>query len=412
MKRILLLISILCLALSSCDKADVDDIFDKSPEQRVVETVNEVRTDLMSNEMGWITTYVYNEGKTEKILLIKFLENDRAEITIPEDGNEKYKSSYRLSFTQQLDLVFDSYSFLSTLVDGDKKGDFRWELRKKEDGKYFFTSFAQGAEGASEMVIEKASKEKLKVALKIQSLKEKLRPNLKKSFFRNLEIGGKKYAYSYNTNKVIFTKLKDDELVSYKGDITVTENGFTFNSPLTIDGVNLEEFEYSETDESFKLVKPAGTDAKIVYGAKPFAYPNGVKLFNDNPRHYYNVTTYSAKLKEALDDLKKKDPAFQFLQIYVDYPLGKSSLNELDYYRGSVNPRWIGFKMNFIDNGVDEVTFKFAGASTTAVNYYKSSCALSFNMFWDKTFIVVPSKDGVILVQKNDPSIWMVANHP
>lgn len=261
------------MVFASCENQDVDEIFDQSPEQRVSEQLNAVRADLKSNEMGWLTTYTCDEGARELVLVIKFIDDTRAEISAPE-YDMKQESGYVLNYTQQVDLVFDTHSFLALLVDLKWKADFRWELDKQEDGQYFFNSVGGKSEGQSVMNMVKASPEKLQVAMDIQAFKAKMRPNYDISYFRVLELNsGERYDYSFINNKVIFEKPIEESVIRFESEITINDNSFVLTTPLVVDGKSISEFEYDEATGNFKIINSDDVEGGINFVNSPAIYP-------------------------------------------------------------------------------------------------------------------------------------------
>lgn len=358
MKKILLFIGILVIALSSCDKEGVDDIFDKSPEERITEQLNIVRADLMSNEMGWLSTYTFSEGKEELVLLIKFIDETRAEITVPELGDFKQESSYSLRYTQQVDLVFDTYSFLAWLVDNGYKADFRWELDKQEDGQYFFKSRAASNEGESVLVLDKASPEKLEFALKVQELKAKMKPNLDISYFRVLELAsGERFDYSFVDNKVVFEHIVGEEIIRFESEVTLNDNGFVLITPFVVGGKSISEFEYDETTGNFTIINADGVDGGINFSNSPAILPFGISEYRNTANYLLFIPSISLdncspKFLKVLDDLEVKG-----------YPIARMELdiaNKTIYI--NINGSWKA--LYFEDKVKDEkVIFSYDGTS-------------------------------------------------
>ena len=406
MKKIVLFISILAIAFSSCDKEGVDEIFDKSPEERVTEQLNIVRADLMSNEMGWLSTYTFAEGKEELVLIIKFIDDTRAEITAPELGNLKQESSYSLRYTQQVDLVFDTHSFLAWLVDNGYKADFRWELDKQEDGQYFFKSRAASNEGESVLVLDKASPEKLTYALKIQELKSYLRKDASKSFFRNLILStGEVFDYSYVNNKVIFKYLQDGEIVSFESEITLNDNGFKLDIPFVIDGKSIADFEYDSTTGNFKIINSDGIDGGINYDAAPAYTLEGVvdQFLGVN---FKTITEYSSSLETAIPILQDSIPNFTSFQLYSDWGY------LLAYAPGTEDGNWAGFSnLTYTKTGEDQLTVGWEGyvyGVWWKKIYYNAGGQAILNFLLDENglYVIQDSKKVFYLVSKSNPSYY------
>jgi hypothetical protein len=405
MKKILLFLSLFAMVFTSCETEEVDEIFNQSPEQRVSEQLNAVRTDLMSNEMGWLSTYTFFEGKEELVLLIKFIDETRAEISAPE-LDMKQESSYVLNYTQQVDLVFDSHSLLALLVDLGYKADFRWELDKQEDGQYFFKSVAGKTEGESELNMVKASPEKLASALKIQALKAKMKPNPSKSFFRNMELEGvtAKYAYSYVGGKVLFTTMKEGELVSFDSEVTINDNGFELVDPITIGDITCKSFKYNEDEESF--VNESG-QAKIIYDNAPAYTITGVydEFMTTN---FKSINVYSKALSGIVPSLKGDISEFSGFQMYVQwgYLLG--------YAPGHEGGNWAGFSAFAFNKAAEDQTIISWGmkayGSWWGEIYGNNEAKLLLGFLTDPAglYIVNAGNDTFYLISKTDPSMYIL----
>ncbi len=359
MKKTIFYIHLLLLGLYACNNSDIDEVFDKSPDERVRQEIESVQNDLISHKEGWLATYTFNEGKTELVLHIKFMDENRASISSPELDYEK-ESSYILRYTQQLDLVFDTHSFLATLVDAGFKADFRWELISTEENKYHFKSRANSTEGASELVIEKSSNEKLQVALATQKFKEKMRPNPDISHFRVLELSsGERFDYLFINNMVIFQHIQGDELVSFESKITIQENGFTLTTPFVVNGKSISEFVYDDATKSFKIVNVAGETGGIYFDNSPVVIPYGIEDFWQQKllfRPILNFKYCSSKWIEVVFD-QIKEKGYSIDQLLFDTNSGVIWLNFNDDYQQQFGIR---FKQKIINK---KVFFEFDAAN-------------------------------------------------
>ncbi|WP_461640495.1 DUF4302 domain-containing protein [Labilibaculum euxinus] len=402
MRKIILFISILSIAFSSCEKEDVEEIFDKSPEERVTEQLNTVRADLMSNEMGWHSTYTYNEGKETLLLLLKFIDDTRVEITVPERGNYKKEAGYSLRYTQQIDLIFETHSFLADLVDKGRKADFRWELEKQEDGQYFFKSRAASNEGESELNMMKATPENLKIAF----MKSYMRTDETKSFFRNLELtSGEKYGYSCIDNKVTFKYIEKEKVVIFESEVNMNNDGFVLTTPFVIDGKSISEFEYDSTTGNFSIINADGVDGGINYDVAPaFTVKGVVDQFLDI--NFKSIIDYSTNLQVAIPVLQDSVPNFNSFQLYSDWGY------LLCYAPGTEGGNWAGFsKMNFTKTDEDLLTIGWEGyvyGNWWKKIYYNDGGQLILNFLLDENglYVIQAGKKEYYLVSKSNPSYY------
>ncbi|WP_312364445.1 DUF4302 domain-containing protein [Sphingobacterium sp.] len=124
MKKIFLILFAAFLVVS-CKKNDVDLVFDKTPEERISESISKLRTSLTSAENGWIGVIETN-NRGAYGLYLDFNEDETLNMLM--DGNadlfEKYptsdeikKSTYRIKHVMATSLLFDTYNYLTLLQD-------------------------------------------------------------------------------------------------------------------------------------------------------------------------------------------------------------------------------------------------------------------------------------------------------
>ena len=122
MKKVLIAVLIISAFLSSCKKED-KSAFDKSPDERLNETLAAYQTQLSGAQNGWKAFIQVDSGKGATYgFYFKF--NDANRVTMLSDFDSlsavtPKESSYRLKALQQPSLVFDTYSYLHVLSDPD-----------------------------------------------------------------------------------------------------------------------------------------------------------------------------------------------------------------------------------------------------------------------------------------------------
>jgi len=111
MKKYLILYLIFSVSLGSCVQ-DVDDVFDKSPSERIEEAMKYYDNLLLSANNGWIVEY-YPEA-TQKyggfVLYFKFEANDKVTVGSELAGTETEESVYSIKADMGPTLNFDSYN--------------------------------------------------------------------------------------------------------------------------------------------------------------------------------------------------------------------------------------------------------------------------------------------------------------
>jgi hypothetical protein len=120
MKNTVLYFLLAVTMVASCRRDD-DHIFDKSPDDRINETLKTYQSALTSSATGWNADLVTGNGGHYRFY---FLFNDSNRVQMYGDFDSSTassikESSYRLKALQQPSLIFDTYSHLHILADPD-----------------------------------------------------------------------------------------------------------------------------------------------------------------------------------------------------------------------------------------------------------------------------------------------------
>ena len=122
MKKLLIAICIIAVAISSCKK-DNKSVFDKSPDERLKEKLDAYQVQLSGAQDGWKGLLVTDSGRgSTHSFYFKFNNENRVVMLSDFDSLSAVtlkESSYRLKALQQLSLLFDTYSYLHVLADPD-----------------------------------------------------------------------------------------------------------------------------------------------------------------------------------------------------------------------------------------------------------------------------------------------------
>lgn len=402
MKRYINLVFLLCVFLYACQDTEVDELFEQSPEERVSAQVEQMKKELLNSSYGWTAYYQYANLKNENYFNIFFLEDGRAVIGYPlADGTVgKDTTTYTLRYTQQIDLVFDTYSILASIV-GSSGGDFRFEFDRQEEGKIYFTTRNDETEGAG--VLELSKTDTKDSYAELIALQSKMVDDPGKSFYRILALdNGEKYLMNILSLKLAWLEwTTPDTIYREKYQLEITEDGFKFQTPFQVGNTTVTHFITQENGvfEAWDNGTKVGT---LDYGVKPFNYPASLTmLLEESAQGFYIMETYSAKMQGMIDRLKVNDPAFVHLQLYIFDGM-------LAYYRGSAAPRHIIYVMEYgaLEDGITSV---FTGAGGEGAGEYLPFARETFLQFNQKSFTVVP-RDGLFyLVQDQDPAIWLIA---
>ncbi len=119
MKKILALLT-LSFFLFSCEKETVEDLFDKSPEQRVQEEIIQLKKELQSSEHGWKVVYFPDEAIFGGFTyLFKFVNDEKVQMLSDFGISDPDKTSmYEITVTSKTKLAFTSYNFIHEISDG------------------------------------------------------------------------------------------------------------------------------------------------------------------------------------------------------------------------------------------------------------------------------------------------------
>ncbi|OQP60806.1 DUF4302 domain-containing protein [Niastella populi] len=106
--------------VASCRKDD-DNAFDKSPDERLNETLQQYQAALSGSTYGWNANLTTADGGSYRFYF-SFNESNRVEMYSDFDSTTATtirESSYRLKALQQPSLIFDTYSYIHMLSDPD-----------------------------------------------------------------------------------------------------------------------------------------------------------------------------------------------------------------------------------------------------------------------------------------------------
>jgi hypothetical protein len=157
---------LLAITLVVSCKRDDDHVFDKSPDERINETLKGYQSVITSSPYGWNGNLHTADGTLYRFYFT-FTDSNRVQMLSDFDsttGSELKESSYRLKALQQPSLIFDTYSYLHILSDPDGrvsggpygvglKADFEFAIDSVTADSMSFTGRFNG----SKLTIKKAS---------------------------------------------------------------------------------------------------------------------------------------------------------------------------------------------------------------------------------------------------------------
>lgn len=116
-----LLYYILVITLVASCRKDDDHVFDKSPDERINETLANYQKVISGSPYGWNGNLVTAEGGNYRFYF-SFNDSNRVQMYCDIDSTTATvlkESSYRLKALQQPSLIFDTYSYIHILADPD-----------------------------------------------------------------------------------------------------------------------------------------------------------------------------------------------------------------------------------------------------------------------------------------------------
>lgn len=415
-----ILVLLFSAILFSCQKNDVEDLFPQGPDARAGAAIDEVKSDFMVSQYGWLAHFEFNNGKNESFYNIEFKDNGRAIVKYGDMGEvETSQTTYTLSYSSQLDLVFDSRSPFSELV-GASGGDFRFELVNVEEGIYYFKSRNNVEEGLGEMQLTRAETPAQFVDL--IAMQYNVVNNPEKSFFRVLSMNsGKKYHMDVvSLNKSFIEMLMGtNEIRRMQHKISIIERGFKFNEPVTINGETITHF-LSVGNGAFDAYNNSTKVGMLDYGAKAFTAIGNTKKMLD-VSDVYMTSGYSRNMQQLIDGLKGFDSSFTAYQFYfypvVQLPTGVLA-DLIAVFRTAGNPRWMRLFVKYA-YGNDFIRINPTGFAEPGKEEYfeepavdRALSAICYDSevqpFQDFDIVF---RDGITyMVQRKDPSLWMIVS--
>lgn len=112
---------LLAITLVASCKKDDDNAFDKSPDERLNETLTKYQTALTTSTNGWNANLITGDGGSYRFYF-SFDDKNRVQMYSDFDSSTATtirESSYRLKALQQPSLIFDTYSYIHMLSDPD-----------------------------------------------------------------------------------------------------------------------------------------------------------------------------------------------------------------------------------------------------------------------------------------------------
>jgi len=284
MKKNWLFVFLSIWIFSSCRKDD-KSVFDKSPDERLQETLNNYRSALTGSATGWNAVITTGTGG---IYHFYFRFNDSNRVFMYADVNLESatvlkESSYRLKAIQQPSLIFDTYSYLHILsdpnsaVNGGVQGaglisDFEFSLDTLTTDSIRLT----GSVNHTKVTLVRATQQDLDDWQNGNWAKVLAFQNFGKiqNYFKRMTIGGKEYEVRVDliTRTITFTWINGvGNLEQFSTGYNYSPGGIDFITPFntgsqTINGLEIVSW---DATNSILNVKVNGAASSIAGAIQP-----------------------------------------------------------------------------------------------------------------------------------------------
>ncbi|HEY9260917.1 DUF4302 domain-containing protein [Chitinophaga sp.] len=247
MKNNLICLLFIMTGMFACKK-ETDPIFDKSPDERINETLARYQQVLTGAPNGW-KALVYPAGVPGSVFgfYLSFTDANRVQMfsdfTTASTSTPK-ESSWRLKALQQPSLLFDTYSYLHVLCDPDASqnggqygqglgSDFEFAIDSTAGDSVWLT----GRFNRSKAVLIKATEQEKAAWFQHQINRSIDSVGAILTYFRRLTTGASHYDISIDNflHQVTFTWIVDGKVKQVTTGYTYTSSGITL-SPAFNDG--------------------------------------------------------------------------------------------------------------------------------------------------------------------------------
>ena len=398
MKKIFIYIMLFQLAFLSCKKSEVEPLFPESANQRATNAVAGYKKQLTDAQYGWKGAYYPDGGKAGGYsFYLKFdatgkltMYSDIDEINYSSGGSyfgngydRAFETTYQVKALQKPTLIFDSYSYLSELVNPDYNGgsgqlaDLELEFATVTEDKITLI----GNINKTEMTLTKVTK------VESESLAKGGLSNIFNSTFDYVNTDkfltlvfptGEKTDVDLNLGTKVFSLLY---INSKTGDVDIvssafitTTTGIQLKNPITLYGLTFQELIYDSITKSYYILV-GGKRTNFVLSSKPglpFYYALGSLFVGFNmstaiPSQTADYKALYAKIKSNVITLSTAAPVRVIGNVYFQYLTNTGDfVLVVDYTR--TNP---------------DGTFLFRGSS---VLYFKPQLDAKGNIIFGKSY--------------------------
>lgn len=282
MKKFLIIFASVVMIFSACRKDDAP-VFDKTPDERLNETLTKYQTQLSGAQYGWKAT-VYPAAGGIYTFYFKFNNANRVQMLSSFDSSSAVtirESSYRLKALQQPSLIFDTYSYLHVLSDPNPtvNGQFSNE-GFLSDFEYYFDSSSNdtikliGRFHGSKAILVKATQAEA-TAFANGQLANGLLLNKLLTYYKRITIGSLSIDFNFDpiTRAIRLPDNQGNLLDSTKiSPYYLSLGGITFATPLKVGNQSissLNNLTYSASTQTLTCTVDNNVTANITEVAVP-----------------------------------------------------------------------------------------------------------------------------------------------
>ncbi len=310
MKRVLLYILLPVIVLMSCHKEK--NVFNKTPDQRVTDTLTAYQARLTGSPYGWVGI-VYPKGGGAYRFYFSFDASGRVKMVSDFDSTSAAvlnESSYRLESLQQPSLIFDTYNYIHLLADpnGNVNGgpdgeglqsDFEFAI---SDSSTADTIRLTGRFNGSRGILWKATQAERDGYYNgaLESVRAAFDPGRILYYFKNLKTPNGQYSMTFNlTPRTITFQWKDGSgaIHTFTTAWYYTLNGIMLVTPFPDGSQTIQEFTGVSWD-GVKINATAGGNPVTIQGSNtPLAIDLGAasawyQAANSLGTYWYSVNGY------------------------------------------------------------------------------------------------------------------------
>jgi len=327
---------------SSCDDNEFESVFSKNPDERVMESCEQLRNILTSAEHGWKTTYFMDNGIGLAFYQIyDFAEDMQVAITTTSYSEPKL-SEYVVFGESSIELKFttwnDNLTWLSEPNSSFRQGlgaEMEFILVSCSESKVVF----EGKVNKKQFILEKASVKDRN--LELASNYYMLFKQLQKYSYTNVLIEDGVDGASAEDPIIATMKFKegetllfqlqyspnnDGENVRLSSSTCFTPYGLTIASPICVGGKEIKHFTFDSNSKQF-VIAEKGISGKITNTAFPIIAVPGVVDEINKVKHEFkfwdndsdNNSDFNAIMTTIMTYRGYPDFSFSRVEYVVDY---------------------------------------------------------------------------------------------